>query len=270
MGGKTRGIREALLACAEAACEAAAPPAVAAVYLPEPCPNPARDAEFGAVMLEDGSAGLYYAWLGPDQQGMAEKFPAATLVGMPALALAARYLDDDIATRSLALAAINALTSWAWRRQGHVPPAATDSLCGVALSPGETVGFIGNFPPLVRRLREQGHPVRVVERKAHMLQEAPGLVITLDPAVLVDCPVVFGTAAMLLNDSLDDMLPWCRSAREIALLGPTAGCFPEPLFARGITRIGGLQLLDAATAIQRMREDGKWQADCARRFLLEA
>lgn len=244
------------------------PPMVAEIYLPVPRPAPDRDAEFGVVVLADGSAGLYYAWLGGAQASMARRFEASVETGSPALELARLYLGDDEAERSLGLAAINAITSWWWRERGCVPPAATNSF-GVALQAGDRVGFIGNFAPLVRQAMTQGFPVVVVERKAHLWREAPGLRVTGDPNALAPCSVVVATASMCLNDTLDDMLPYCMQARAITLIGPTAGFFPELLFERGITAVGGLQLLDAPMAIRRMRDGAKWN-DCARRYVLGA
>ena len=264
----TESFRTALLARTRAACRDAVPPALAAAYLPEPYPDPDRDAEFGALVLADGSAGLYYAWLDEQQRGMGQRLPLSALLGRPALEVIGYYESDDTAERSLGLAVINAITHWCWRRWGYTPPDATDSFCGVRVSPGERVGFIGNFVPLVRRLREQGVDVAVVERKPHLWRVEPGLEITPDPTALTDCAVIFGTGTMCLNDSLDEMLGWCGQAREIVVIGPTAGFFPEPLFERGVTRVGGLQLTDAVTAVCRMRSQEKWQADCARRFVI--
>ena len=264
------GFTAALLASARAACRDAAAPHLAAAYLPEPYPDPERDAEFGALVLADGSAGLYYAWLGEDQRGLGHRLPLAQVLGRPVSDLIGFFESSDVAERSLGLAAINALTSWLWHRRAYVPPPAADAFCGVVPLPGERVGFIGNFPPLVRRLLAQGTEVAVVERKPHMWRVEPGLEITPDPTALTDCGVIFGTASMCLNDSLDEMLGWCSHAREVVILGPTAGFFPEPLFERGVTRVGGLQLTDAVTAVGRMRLGEKWQADCARRFVIEA
>lgn len=45
-------------------------PRIRKVHMPEPEPAPDKDAEFGMVVLEDGSAVLYYAWLSDTQRGM--------------------------------------------------------------------------------------------------------------------------------------------------------------------------------------------------------
>ena len=39
-------------------------PDIKQVFMPEPKPAVDKDSEFGIVVLEDNSAGLYYAWMG--------------------------------------------------------------------------------------------------------------------------------------------------------------------------------------------------------------
>ncbi len=55
-------------------CESAARnlnlPLIKKVFMPEPRPSPDKDSEFGIVVLEDGSSGLYYAWMSEAQNGM--------------------------------------------------------------------------------------------------------------------------------------------------------------------------------------------------------
>ncbi len=244
------------------------PPAVRRVFVPEPRPDPTRDAEFGLVELEDGSAGLYYAWLGESQRGMAARFEPAALAGMDACALARLYAEPDEASRSLGLAAVNTLTAHLFSRAGYLPPAAADSFGGLTLDTADHLGMVGNFPSLVRQARERGARVTVVERKPHMVREEPGLRITLEPTALDGCNKVVMTAATLINDSLDEMLGYCRSAREIVVVGPTAGCIPDPLFARGVTRVGGTRISASGLAIERLRGGAKL-ADAAQRYAID-
>lgn len=262
-------VRDVLLDAVERVAACCRPPPIAQVYVPDARPATHRDAEFGLVGLADGSAGLYYAWMGSSQAGMAGRYAAADLIGGDVLALARRYANDDDAERSIALAAMGALTAYVQARAGYVPAAAGGSMAGVSLVPGGRLGMIGNFPPLVRQARAAGVEVRVVERKAHMVREEPGLVITLDPTALAGCDEIIVTGATLINDSLDAMLPYCRAARRVSLLGPTAGVFPDVLMARGITAVGGLRILDAGLACARMKA-GERLGDSAERFLEEA
>lgn len=263
------GIGTELLAAVERMGRTLDLPAVAEVYVPDARPAAHRDAEFGMVALDDGSAGLYYAWLGATQDGMSARYATADFIGSDPLALARRIVRDDDAERSLALAAIGALTAHLHRRAGYAPPVADDSMAGVALVPGGRLGMIGNFPPLVRRARAAGVHVTVVERKSHMLTEEDGLLITLDATALAGCDDIIATGAMLINGSLDEMLGYCRHARRVILLGPTAGVLPHVLFAHGIAAVGGLSIVDAAQAMVRLRA-GERMGEAARRYVIEA
>lgn len=244
-------------------------PPVAEVYVPDAQPAAHRDAEFGLVALAEGSAGFYYAWLGASQAGMAARYAAEDFAGTSPLALARRLARDDDAERSLALAAIGALTTYLHRRAGYLPPTAQDSMAGIACTRGGHLGMIGNFSPLVRRARAAGMRVTVIERKPQMCCEEDGLSITLDPSALASCDAIIVTGATLINDSLDGMLDYCRHARRVVLLGPTAGVLPQVLFGRGIAALGGLEILDAPRALARLRA-GEKLGDAARRYLIEA
>ena len=53
----------------------------------------------------------------------------------------------------------------------------------------------------------------------------------------------------------------------VALIGPSASCFPDPLFAHGVDIIGGSRVLDAHAAITRQRA-GLGLGESARRYTL--
>jgi uncharacterized protein (DUF4213/DUF364 family) len=242
------------------------PRTIRQVYLPEPAPDSNRATEFGLLELDDGSVGLYYAWLGEGQAGMAERY-ARQLPGRRADTLLAPHAVSDIAARSLAVAALNALTASAWRRVGYQPPAAIGGF-GLQLKGDGPLGMVGNFAPLVRQARAQGTPVVVLERKAHMWQHAEGLTITSEIEALAPCRQILCTAATLLNDTLDEVLAGLPSGVELALVGPTAGMFPDRLFARGFSVVAGTAILDGARALARLKA-GEPLGDAALKYALD-
>jgi uncharacterized protein (DUF4213/DUF364 family) len=262
----SENFRRSLIAQVEQTVQGISLPAVTLAYVPEPRCEQMGEVEFGVIGLADGSAGLYYAWLGATQRGMPSRFSAAQLEGSDVLPLVRNYAADSDAERSIGLAAINAITDWWWRQQSYVTPIAQDSF-GVTLRAGDRVGFIGFFAPLIARVRAQGIPVVVIERKAQLLCAEENLLVTDDPAALRNCSVVIATAAMCLNDSLEETLRWCSQAREISLIGPTAGFFPDLLFARGISCVGGVYVTDAQAMVAAMKAGQRWQAH-AQRFHL--
>ena len=261
------GIQTELLALVERVNERTTLPKVRRVYIPEPHIMADKDAEFGLIELGDGTAGLFYAWMGESQRGISERFSAVDLVGADAISIARYYAGDDDMVRSLGLAAINAITQGFLRRANFELGEAVNSMGGLSLGVGDRLGMIGNFPSLVRQARDLKVPVTVVERKAHMLKDEEGVCIALDPKVLSACNKIISTAATLINNSVDEMLGYCRHAEVLVMVGPSASFFPDPLFARGVDFIGGIQVLDASAVIARQRK-GVGLHDCVRRYTL--
>ena len=242
---------------AEQAAAALPLPRVAEALITDPHPSQDGDPEFGLITLEDGCAGMYYAWLGDSQADMAARFLADRLRGAAAIDLARYVLGHDDGSRSVGIAAINAITEYVYRAADFTPAAATDSFGGVVLVPGDELGMIGHFPPLARRARELGIVTRIVERKAHMVTRAPNFEISLDPQVLRGCNKIICTGATLLNDSFDAMLAHCTAAEQVALVGPTVGFFPDAVFARGIDLVAGTRVLGAVRAQRCLAERAK-------------
>lgn len=241
--------------------------AIRDIHMPEPVPAPDKDAEFGMVVLEDGSAGLYYAWLGDAQQGMNERYAAAQLKQLTALELAGYFSSNAEDQSSLGLAAINAITQCAWRHASYSPPPAPDSLGALNIEDADHVGMVGYFPSLVKKLRARQVRLTVIEKKPQFVMHEDQVQVTLDPAQLHHCNKILVTAATLLNDTLDDVLQHAEHAENVTVLGPTAGFFPAPLFKRGVTAVGGTEITDAVAAIRRLRRR-ETLGDAARKFLI--
>jgi uncharacterized protein (DUF4213/DUF364 family) len=132
----------------------------------------------------------------------------------------------------------------------------------VVLGPQDHLGMIGFFPPLVQRVAEAGGRLSVVEMNAGMVarQRArfPNVHITLDRADLAPCNVVVGTSTMLLNDTLDAMLAAAPNAQRFAVIGPSAGLWPDALFERGVTLLGGTRVTDPQAFADAMAAGESW------------
>jgi uncharacterized protein len=257
-------LAEEIFDAARRIADALRPPAIARVLVPPADPD--RHGSFCAVQLADGSTGIAYVMLGDTRErlGTAEH---ARFVGRDALALGEGFTRSDPAARSLGLAALNALTRHLLDRAGFTPDLATNSLGSLALGPGDRLGMVGFFPPLVRRARDAGIPITVLELKEELVQEGPGISVTLDPARLRECTQIVSTSTVLLNDSLDGLVAHARGCRELVVIGPSAGCVPDPLFARGITGIGGAWVSDPPLFLNRVERGERW-SDASRKFSL--
>lgn len=233
-------------------------PRIRALHLPPAHAATAGDAEFCAVELADGSIGFSYALLEAAEPTLRAYPDAGAFAGMEAVVLARAFAGKDPAAKALGFAAVNALSQHLFSRARWLPTAAGDSLGEVEPKRGEHIGMIGLFRPLVARVSEAGARLTVLELKPELAGEHEGFLVTLDPADLASCDKVVSTCSVMLNDTLDDVLAACRHARYFAMIGPTAGCLPDPLFARGVDAIGGRRVVDPAGFVEAFRNGGKW------------
>jgi uncharacterized protein (DUF4213/DUF364 family) len=252
-----RAVAADLIALIETRLGAGPVPRVRAVHLPPSPWTGSKDGEFGAVELDSDALGLSYVLLDNTLAALAGTDGQA-LVGTDALALARRWRDGHGAERTLGFAAVNALSRHLFDRDGQVPPDAADSIGGLDPQPGDHIGMVGFFPPLVKPVTEHGARLTVLELRADLAGAHPGYDVTLDPAALQTCDQVLMTSTVLLNDTLDAVLAHCRHARAVAMIGPGAGCLPEPLFDRGVTTVGGTWIADRDGFIAALRSGAPW------------
>lgn len=240
-------------------------PRVRALHLPPPEAAESRNGEFCALELDDGALGLSYVLLGGILPRLAASDDPHTIVGMDALQLAREFAaptagagGDAEIRRTLGFAAANALSRTVMERMGFAPPRAIDSIGGIDPQPGDHVGMVGLFTPLLKQVTAAGAQLTVIELNPDYAGHYDGYRVTLDAAALEDCNKVLSTSTILLNHTVDDMLAHCRKAQRIVLIGPSAGCLPEPLFARGVTVVGGSWITDRAGFIDALRGGESW------------
>ena len=251
-------------------------PRVRALHLPPPEAAESRNGEFCALELDDGALGLSYVLLGGILPRLAASDDPHTIVGMDALQLAREFVaptagagGDAEIRRTLGFAAANALSRTVMERMGFAPPRAIDSIGGIDPQAGDHVGMVGLFTPLLKQVTAAGAQLTVIELNPDYAGHYDGYRVTLDAAALEDCNKVLSTSTILLNHTVDDMLAHCRKAQRIVLIGPSAGCLPEPLFARGVTVVGGSWITDRAGFIDALRGGESWSG-FAYKFALAA
>lgn len=251
-------------------------PRVRALHLPPPEAAESRNGEFCALELDDGALGLSYVLLGGILPRLAASDDPHTIVGMDALQLAREFVaptagagGDAEIRRTLGFAAANALSRTVMERMGFAPPRAIDSIGGIDPQAGDHVGMVGLFTPLLKQVTAAGAQLTVIELNPDYAGHYDGYRVTLDAAALEDCNKVLSTSTILLNHTVDDMLAHCRKAQRIVLIGPSAGCLPDPLFARGVTVVGGSWITDRAGFIDALRRGESWSG-FAYKFALAA
>ncbi len=232
-------------------------PLVKEVYFPALEMNPDRVAEFGVIVLADGSVGLTYLYLDSSLRDEDRDY-LKHLEGKSPLVLAQHFAIDSGWQTAVALGALNAIGQFFLRRVDYPLDFSNDSLGDLALGVGDKLGMVGFFPPLVKRVRELDIPLTVIEKKDKFVQSDGHFEVTLETRRLAQCNKVLCTSTTVLNNSLDDILKHCSHAERITIIGPTAGFLPDPLFKRGVHTLGGTTVQDTAIFLQRCRNDERW------------
>ena len=259
-----------LLADLTRGCAGLRLPRVQRLQLPPVPWNRQKSGEFAALVLEDGSIGLSYVLLDNTLAALAalsDNRAGPLLAGADPLELAEGWASGQGVDHVIGFAAINALTRHLFDRAGFTPANAGDSLGGLDPQPGDHIGMVGLFPPLIKRVTHTGARLTVLERRSELAGTYPAFDCTLDPADLATCNKVLSTSTVLLNSTLDEVLAHCGQARQLALIGPGAACLPDPLFRRGVTLMGGSWIEDGPAVLAALATGERWGGH-ARKFAL--
>ncbi len=232
-------------------------PPVRALHLP-PEAGAGKGAEFCALELDDGSLGLCYLWLGYGRPHLLDVLSRSPPRGLGAGEVARWYGEEDPARRAVGFAALNAISQHAFARAGFVPDAATSPLALLDPNEGDHVGMVGLFAPLVPRILATGARLTVAELDPERVRDEGRFRVTLDRQELAACNKVISTSTVLLNGTLEDVLAACRGARHVGIVGPGAGCLPDPLFARGVSAVGGVRVLAPEKVIAALGAGERW------------
>lgn len=243
-------------------------PRIRALHLPPPLADGTRRGEFAAIELDDGSLGLSYVLLDGTLASLRDGSVRDTLPGRRALDVAQGLLEPPGIARTVGWAAAQALVHALARRAGWAPPAAGDSLGALAPGPGDHVGLVGLFGPLMERLVASGARITVLELRPELAGQHEGYEVTLNRKALGACNKLLATGTLVLNDTFDEVLAARHPDARIALVGPSVGVLPEVLFRRGVHVLGSTWVEDPASFVEALRA-GVERKGSARKFTLE-
>ena len=217
-----------------------------------------KEAQFMAIGLKGGAVGISYVMLPDEKEHEYTALRPSDFIGTDSYRLTLEFDHDDPLKEMIGLAAINAVCQHVMRETGFAVDSATDSLGLLSIRKGDRVGMVGLFSGLVKRIEEAGAELVVLEKNEQLLDRYPDLPITLDAAGLSECNKILCTSTTVLNNSLDEVLHHCPPEAFVSIIGPTAGYFPDPLFARGVDVVGGRIVKDSDTFLQAIAEGKHW------------
>ena len=237
-------------------------PPIKAIHICHEENNPS--AKFGVVELEGGTIGLTYVKLGNAFEQLQNESLYSDYIGKAVTDLAQLSVLQQDWQQVLGAGALNAISQYVLKQRGFNYHNEEDSLELLDIQPGERVGMVGYFAPLIAQLREQQTPLTVIELRAELVQAKGNFEVTTDPSKLAQCDKVLITGTSVINHTLEGLLTHCHKAQEIALVGPSVGLLPEVLFEHGITRIGGRAVVNSELFLERWKSGEKWKESVTR------
>ena len=222
---------------------------------------------YTGVVLSTGHAGMSYTPVQEIPEAVCcprshAKMPqAGHLLNFSVYDLMEYALDDNVLKAAVGIATINALSA-ILLEDDHCPykPSAFGNALDLIQMTGEdTVFMVGAFPPFIKRIQEITKKLFVIEKNPRTVGKGENIEIEPEARLQELIPqgnILIITGVTLVNHTLEPILKLARNARDVVIVGPTASVYPEPLFKRGVTVLGGVRVTDAAKMIHLIGEAG--------------
>ncbi len=212
-----------------------------------------RDVRVGigytAVELEDGSSGVAYTFRNELGGRCGVLAQAGELIGQDAATIMEWLGSDALVRAAIGLATINAATV---RDSGDWPTG--NVIEELNLRPEDTFGMVGDFAPILAKVRERTTNVHVFERGQRV---GPGVhPASAMPEYLPLCDVVVVTATSVINHTIDEVLEHCVNAREVCLTGPSTPLCPAAFADTNVTLLAGTVVTDSPRLLEIVSQGG--------------
>ncbi|NLM71049.1 MAG: DUF364 domain-containing protein [Synergistaceae bacterium] len=176
---------------------------------------------------------------------------AGSLTGRAAEELLPLLGSKNVVETALALATLNALTSYE-DADADSPNDDLVELLGIVST--DSVGMVGDISPVMRLIEPHAGKCTVFD-EGKVGRE--GIADTsLEEVELPKCDVVILSATTLLNGTFEDVLAMSSNAREICVMGPSTPLLPEPFAKRGVTVLSGRRFTDPEGLLRIVSEAG--------------
>lgn len=218
---------------------------------------------FVGVKLSNGCGGIAYT--PPEVVRSAGnrilKGGAPTIRGMPASTVMGGDLSVPFAC-VIRLATLNAL-SVPFIEGGRYCVDTSGDLSGIpSLFRNRRICMVGAIIPLLKKLKDLGPAeVSIIDRKKETREEAEAGYGTFVPTertaeTLARCETAVFTGAAIANGSIDQLIGYVPPDAAMAVVGPTAGFVPDPLFRRNAAMVGTVVVTDIDQALEILGEGG--------------
>ena len=212
---------------------------------------------YAGVKLNTGHVGLCHSLLGELAPRCCQIVKrAGTLAGSPAVDLANLTKSWDTSESVVGVAALNALSQVVLDKEKYlITEGNFMDYMEEKVGENNTVALVGYIRPFIEILRKKARYLYVFERSLKS-SDRWTLPDTACEEFLPQADIVIVTGSSIANKTIDHVLELSQGAREIGVVGPSAGLIPDPLFKRGVTIVGSTKALNADRLLQIIAEGG--------------
>ncbi|MDR1096328.1 MAG: DUF364 domain-containing protein [Spirochaetaceae bacterium] len=223
---------------------------------------------FTGVKLSDGSGGLCFTPVKAIPQAVCcpSEAKAAPFSGSLANRPVRKYIEDlsheNILRRTLAIAAVNALSASYWKtgaEKGYTLETGIDAFDTIDPKPGQKTVVVGALVPMLKKLLAAEADFTVLEQDPSTLK-AHEMPYFLPPEraeeAVPQANILVITGVTILNGTLPRLLAMARKDAHILITGPTASMLPDAFFSRGVSCMGGILVTKPDTLLDVISEAG--------------
>jgi len=215
---------------------------------------------FTGTVLNDGSCGLCYSLFNQDpldscayiqQVNSFENLDLVKIVGL------AKNPKKDL-ERVIGLSCLNAISQHILKAESNRYRILfnSDPIDHITFEEKDRVVMIGNIRGFLSKLQVLVEEIAVIDDKLQDIELPSFKKLEMTQDQLKDATIVFITGSAIANNTLEPLLTWIENAHEIVVVGPSAGMIPEPLFARGVTILSSMQVMEP-NEVMRIIEAGE-------------
>ena len=158
--------------------------------------------------------------------------------------------DNDRLKAAIGLATINAVINTPQKNwdKGSV-------LDAFSLDESDTFGMIGEFKPILSRVRSMTKNIYVFERGMPEGRDDlyPSNRI---PHLLPKCDIVVISATTVINHTIDEIVSYCRNAEKVCMVGPSTCLCPDVFKKYNITLLAGSVVKNPDLILQIISQGG--------------
>ncbi len=205
-----------------------------------------------AVQLENGHVGLSANIVHTRTTNCTVFKNAGTLKGSTVGEVLSFGMKEDLISRAICLATINAIMNTEGCGQ------TADVFDKISIHSGDRIAMIGLIEPIVAMLTKKGCEVQVFE---HRSVDHP---LVCDQETMASscsqADIVIVTATSLINNTFGDIIKNLGTSRDVILMGPSTPMAKERFVSTPVTYLAGSVVVDPEKTLDIVMEGGGTQA----------